>query len=290
MRDFDAHLSESWPRCPAPLLGLVELRRRIPDPEPSETTGVDSEVNETRIKTWRNNAMPELGSPVPDWTPPPPPGPETMNGRYARMERLSADRHATELHKANSDDDAIWDYLPYGPFGSGAAYHAWVAEVATGGDPMFYAIRNLETGEAEGVASYLRIAPEAGSIEVGHINLSRRLQRTRAATEAILLMMDWAFEAGYRRFEWKCDALNIGSRRAARRFGLSYEGVFRQATVVKGRNRDTAWFAAIDVEWPALKEAFGAWLSPGNFDEAGRQIGRLSDLTRPVLAADDPSL
>ncbi len=162
--------------------------------------------------------------------------------------------------------------------------------MSAGDDPFFYAIRNLESGHWQGVASYLRIAPEAGSIEVGHINFSPALQRSRAATEAMFLMMQWAFEAGYRRYEWKCDARNLPSRRAAQRLGLSYEGIFRQASVVKGRNRDTAWFAAIDSEWPALKEAFTAWLSPSNFDSAGRQKERLGDLTGLVRAAGDPAL
>jgi RimJ/RimL family protein N-acetyltransferase len=157
-------------------------------------------------------------------------------------------------------------------------------------DPFFYAIQNLETDAWEGVASYLRVSPKAGSIEVGHINYSPALQRTRAATEAMYLMMKWAFEAGYRRYEWKCNALNAGSRAAAQRLGLSFEGVFRQAGVIKGRNRDTAWFAAIDSEWPALKEAFDAWLSPANFDSSGAQIERLGDLTGLVRAAADPTL
>ena len=141
-----------------------------------------------------------------------------------------------------------------------------------------------------GVASFLRISPGAGTIEVGHINMSPALQRTPAATEAMYLMMQWAFEAGYRRYEWKCNAANIPSRRAAQRLGMSYEGVFRQAAIVKGRNRDTAWFAAIDSEWPALKEAFKAWLDSSNFDVNGRQNERLSDLTRLVRPNSDPSL
>jgi RimJ/RimL family protein N-acetyltransferase len=140
------------------------------------------------------------------------------------------------------------------------------------------------------VASYLRITPEMGSIEVGHICLSPEIARGRAWTEAMFLMMDWAFRAGYRRYEWKCDALNIPSRRAAQRLGFSYEGVFRQAAVVKGRNRDTAWFAIVDKEWPALSEAYRAWLSPANFDAKGRQLERLSDLTRLVRAGSDPVL
>ena len=231
-----------------------------------------------------------LGAPVPGWSPPPPPGPETLEGRFARLERLQADRHAADLHRANSADAAIWDYLSYGPFSSAAQYHRWVREVTAGDDAFFYAIKDKQTGHFAGVASFLRITPQAGSIEVGHVSLSPELQRRPAATEAMFLMMQWAFEAGYRRYEWKCNALNLASRRAAQRLGFSYEGVFRQAGVVKGRNRDTAWFAAIDAEWPALKEAFAAWLSPSNFDAEGRQVERLSDLTRLVRVADDPAL
>ncbi|WP_299618283.1 GNAT family protein [uncultured Tateyamaria sp.] len=230
-------------------------------------------------------------NPVPDWTPPPPPDTSTvLTGRYCRLEPLVAEKHAALLFRSFVGHDHVWDYLSYGPFSSSAQYHRWVRETETASDPQFYAIRNGDSGAFEGVASFLRIAPKAGSIEVGHINFSPALQRTRAGTEAIYQMMTWAFDAGYRRFEWKCDALNMGSRRAAQRLGLSYEGVFRQATVVKGRNRDTAWFAAIDQEWPALKEAFGAWLNPSNFDADGKQIESLADLTRLVRVADDPAL
>ncbi|MHC0053405.1 GNAT family N-acetyltransferase [Actibacterium sp. D379-3] len=231
-----------------------------------------------------------LGRPVPGWTPPPRPDAPVLQGRFARLELLSPDAHAADLHRANSADDAIWDYLPYGPFSSAAQYHRWMREVTAGTDPVFYAIKDLESGHFSGVASFLRITPEAGSIEVGHINFAPELQQRRAATEAMYLMMGWAFGAGYRRYEWKCDALNRGSRRAAQRLGFSYEGVFRQATVVKGRNRDTAWFAVIDAEWPALKEAYEAWLAPSNFDAQGRQIERLSDLTALVRAGSDPVL
>jgi RimJ/RimL family protein N-acetyltransferase len=213
-----------------------------------------------------------------------------MQGRYARLEPLRAETHAALLFPAYAGHDQVWDYMPYGPFSSSAQYHRWVRDAEQGSDPLFFAIRNLDSGAWEGVASYLRIAPEAGSIEIGHINLAPALQGKRAATEALYLMMEWAFEAGYRRFEWKCDALNLPSRRAGQRLGLSYEGIFRQATVVKGRNRDTAWFAAIDTEWPALKEAFAAWLRPGNFDASGQQIERLSDLTALVRVASDPVL
>lgn len=213
-----------------------------------------------------------------------------MPGRYVALEKLDADHHAALLYQAYEGRDHLWDYMGYGPFSSSALYHRWVRDTVQEQSHLFYAIRNLQTEAWEGVASYLRIDPANGSIEVGHINFSPSLQRTRAATEAIYLMMQWAFSHGYRRFEWKCNALNIGSRRAAQRFGFSYEGVFRQAAVSKGRNRDTAWFAMIDREWPALKTAFEAWLNPDNFDDAGQQKERLGDLTRLVRVASDPAL
>ena len=231
--------------------------------------------------------MPDLGTPVPGWRPPPRPDTAPMEGVFARLERLSV-VHSPDLHAANSVDDAIWDYLPYGPFASEADYADWVAEAVAGDDPVFWAIKDLSTGRWCGVASYLRINPEAGSIEVGHINLSSELQNTRAATEAMFLMMRWAFDAGYRRYEWKCNALNRGSRRAAERLGFSFEGVFRQAAVIKGHNRDTAWFAAIDREWPKLRTAFETWLDPTNFDQTERQKTSLSALTAPILVARDP--
>ena len=240
---------------------------------------------------WREgDLLVPSGAKVTDWQPPMRPDGVALHGQYAQLERLSAEKHAALLFRAYAGIDAVWDYMPYGPFSSASQYHRWVRDMAAQDDPMFYAIQNLETGQWEGVASYLRINPVAGSIEMGHINFSPTLQRTRAATEAMYLMIGWAFEAGYRRFEWKCNALNVGSRRAAERLGLSFEGVFRQAAVVKGHNRDTAWFAAIDAEWPALKEAFAAWLSPTNFDAQGQQLERLGDMTSLVRATSDPSL
>ena len=231
-----------------------------------------------------------IGAPVPDWTPPRRPDADSLAGRYATLERLDPEKHAALLFRAFAGDDSLWDYMAQGPFSSAAQYHRWVRDVADVTDPVFYAIRNLESGDWEGVASYLRIAPEAGSIEVGNICFAPALQRTRAATEAMYLMMAWAFDAGYRRYEWKCNALNAPSRRAGQRLGLSYEGVFRQALVVKGRNRDTAWFAAIDAEWPALKESFRTWLAPANFDGTGQQRESLGDMTRLVRVASDPTL
>jgi RimJ/RimL family protein N-acetyltransferase len=208
-----------------------------------------------------------------------------MVGRFCRLEPLDIERHAAALFEANAidADGRNWTYLAYGPFPSLGEYCDWMRVTCLGNDPLFFAIVDSACGEPVGVASYLRIAPAAGSIEVGHINYSPRLQRTPAATEAMFLMMRQAFELGYRRYEWKCDALNAPSRAAAQRLGLSFEGIFRQATVYKGRNRDTAWYAAIDSEWPALKNAFESWLAPANFDDAGNQRVRLSDLTGPIL-------
>ena len=231
-----------------------------------------------------------LGTWVGDYTPPPRPVGAVMQGRFVRLERLDADTHAADLHRAYLGHDGLWDYMPYGPFPSASGYHRWAKETASGTDPLFHVLRDVVTGRAGGVASYLRIAPEAGSIEVGHICIAPELSRTPASTEAMMLMMGWAFANGYRRYEWKCNALNLPSRRAAQRLGFSYEGIFRQHLISKGRNRDTAWFAVIDTEWPALSEAFAAWLAPANFDAAGRQRERLSDLTGLVRVARDPGL
>ena len=229
-----------------------------------------------------------IGPIVENWQVPPLPDGVALNGRYAQLERLSADAHAALLFQAFEGHDWVWDYMPVGPFASAAQFHRWMRDATAQDDILFYAIRDLLTGELGGFASYLRMQPQAGSIEVGYIAMAPQLQRTRAATEAMYLMMKWAFEAGYRRYEWKCDALNASSRRAAQRLGFSYEGIFRQATVVKGRNRDTAWFAAIDAEWPALNESYRFWLAPGNFDDSGQQRERLSDLTMLVRPSGDP--
>ena len=231
-----------------------------------------------------------LGEIVTGWTPPRRPDFTALDGRFVRLEPLLADAHAFELQQAFQGHDALWDYMPYGPFASGSAYHRWAREKEAGEDPRFLVLRDRESGQAGGIASYLRIAPEAGSIEVGHICISPSMQRGAAWTEAMFLMMEWAFKAGYRRYEWKCNALNLASRRAAQRLGFSFEGVFRQHLIVKGRNRDTAWFSIIDSEWPALAEAYAAWLAPSNFDTKGRQRERLSDLTRLVRAGSDPAL
>ena len=228
-----------------------------------------------------------IGFRVDGWTPPARPPREPMIGRTCRSEPLDVDRHAADLHAANLLDTngGNWTYLPYGRFATLDDYRGWLTSVASAADPQFHAIIDLAAGKAVGVASYLRIDPAAGAIEVGHINYSPRLQRTVASTEAMYLMMKRVFELGYRRYEWKCNALNGPSRAAAQRLGFSYEGVFRQARVDKGRNRDTAWYAAIDRECPALDAAFQRWLDPANFDQHGRQRMSLSTLTGPILVA-----
>lgn len=229
------------------------------------------------------------GANLENWTPPPLPPRIGIVGRYATLEPLAAG-HVPGLRAAHAEDaeGRMWAYLPVGPFDD-AGYAAWVENVRIRHDPLHFAVR-MADGRLGGTLSLMRMKPEAGSIETGWLTFAPRLQRTREATEAVYLLMKWAFEAGYRRFEWKCDAANRASRRAAERFGLSYEGVFRQATVVKGRNRDTAWFAAIDGEWPALRDAFETWLDPANFDAAGRQKTPLAEMTALILAARDPSL
>ena len=238
----------------------------------------------------------KLGVRVPTWVAPPSPDrtpwKDEMMGHHVRLEPLDSDLHCDNLFEAFSADkkNQIWDYLPYGPFKTVACLADWIHAKCSGSDPYFFAIIDQATSRAVGVASYLRINPESGSIEVGHINFSPMLQSTIGATEAMYLMMRWAFMAGYRRYEWKCNALNLKSRRAAQRLGLSYEGVSRQANISKGRNRDTAWFAAIDPEWPVLRAAFKTWLQPDNFDLSGQQKRSLSELTDPVLVMRDPAL
>jgi RimJ/RimL family protein N-acetyltransferase len=225
-----------------------------------------------------------IGFSIPDWAPPPRPPQTAIDGQYCRIEPLDVDSHAADLHAANAlDAGRHWTYLPYGPFATEADYREWMMAFCVGDDPLFFAVVPRDTGRAAGVASYLRIQPASGSVEVGHINFSPLLQRTRAATEAMYLMMKQAFELGYRRYEWKCDALNVPSRAAAERLGLSFEGIFRQATVYKGRNRDTAWYAVTDQDWRRAARAFEQWLHPANFDDTGHQRVRLSDfMQRPL--------
>jgi RimJ/RimL family protein N-acetyltransferase len=232
-----------------------------------------------------NHLNQPIGLPVPHWTPPASPPRQAMEGRYCSLEPLDPGRHAHELF-ANFSLDTTgkdWTYLTYGPFKSETEFRSRLEEDDSSSDWLTFTIIELAAKKALGVASYLRITPTAGSIEVGGIHYSKPLKRTRAATEAMYLMMKNAFELGYRRYEWKCDSLNAPSRAAAQRLGFSYEGAFRQHIVYKGRNRDTAWYSVIDSEWPELRPIYEKWLDPANFDEKGQQRLRLSDLTASLL-------
>jgi len=232
-----------------------------------------------------------IGVAVAGWRGATPPVREAIEGAHCRLEPLDAARHAAALHRAYAADPAgaNWTYLPYGPFATLADYQAWLALKQRAGDEHFYAIVDPRSDAPVGVAAWLRISPQTGSIEVGHLSYSPALQRTIASTEAMYLMMRRVFDDwGYRRYEWKCDSLNAPSRATARRLGFRYEGVFRKLLVVKDRNRDTAWFSIVDDEWPGLRAAFEAWLAPSNFDAAGRQRRRLESLMpttagRPIV-------
>ena len=209
-----------------------------------------------------------------------------MQGRLCRLEPIDAEAHAGDLFEAFSQDrdHRNWTYLPYGPFGSEAELRDWIEASCLGDDPCFFSVVDAASGRAVGVASYLRIDRANGVIEVGHIHFSPLMQGKPIATEAMYLMMRQVFDIwGYRRYEWKCDALNQPSCNAARRLGFLFEGLFRQAVIYKNRNRDTAWFAIIDREWPAAKVAFEAWLDESNFDLDGRQQSSLSEVMRNAL-------
>lgn len=203
------------------------------------------------------------------------PARRVLAGQYCRLEPLEA-RHAEALFKAFQADTEgrNWTYMVNGPYPEFPPFKAWIESASTGEDPLFFAIA-LPDGTPLGYASYMRIAPKMGVMEVGSINLAPALQATRAATEAHYLLMREAFRLDYRRYEWKCDALNTPSLKAAKRLGFTYEGTFRQALVYKGRNRDTAWFSVLDNEWPALKARFERWLAPENFDASGQQLSPL---------------
>ena len=204
-----------------------------------------------------------------------PPAPVVLEGDRVRIEPLRGAAHAADLFAAShgpAADPELWTYLPAGPYASPGAYAAWVRGAEASADPLFHAVVDRRTGRAAGQVSYLRAAPADGSIEIGWIWFGAALQRTAHATEAIHLLARHAFDdLGNRRLEWKCNAANARSRRAAERFGFVFEGIFRQHMVVKGRNRDTAWYSIIDAEWPDRRAAFAAWLDPANFDAAGRQ-------------------
>jgi len=202
----------------------------------------------------------------------------TLAGRYSSVERLAATRHHADLWDAVAGHDQIWTYMSYGPFVNAAVFCDWLLSREEAGDPFYYAIVN-PAARAVGLAALMRIEPDMRVIEIGNILLSPATQRTPLATEAQYLLASYVFESlRYRRYEWKCDALNGASRRAALRLGFTFEGIFRDHMIVKGRSRDTAWFAMLAEEWPARKAAFEHWLRPENFYADGMQKTKLSAL------------
>jgi RimJ/RimL family protein N-acetyltransferase len=222
----------------------------------------------------RNHLGQPVGAPVADWSPRPRPPRTVTAGRFCTVEPLDPGRHAAQLFAAYAEDreGRMWTYLPRGPYASLNEYRSFAETACQADDPLVHAILDNATGEAVGTASYMRIEPAIGVIEIGSITYSPRLQRRPAATEAMYLMMRRVFdELGYRRYEWKCDSLNQPSREAAARLGFRYEGLFRQASITRGGNRDTTWFSVIDSEWPALRTAFEQWLDPPNFAADGTQ-------------------
>jgi RimJ/RimL family protein N-acetyltransferase len=221
------------------------------------------------------SSAPPIG-PAVDPTPAQLPGPVTLQGRTVTIEKLDATRHGPDLWEAVRGHDAVWTYMSYGPFADAGAFASWLSEREQLKDPYYYAIVD-RTGRAVGVFSLLEIRPAMRVVEVGHVVYSPALQRKPLATEAQYLLAKYAFETlGYRRYEWKCNVLNEASYDAALRLGFSYEGLFRQHMIVKGRSRDTAWFAMLDGKWPTRKAAFERWLSPDNFDRNGLQRTKLA--------------
>ena len=219
----------------------------------------------------------KIGFPVLDFTPPAAPDFTELSGRYVTVAALQP-RHFNDLYQAFARDrlGGNWTYLTYGPFATPEEFSSHAAANFLGSDPKFYAF--LKEGQALGQAALMRIDQKNGVIEIGHIHLSPWLQRTQAGTEGLMLLMAWAFQAGYRRVEWKCDALNAPSNKAALRLGFRYEGLFRQAVLYKGRNRDTTWYSIIDKDFPALHEIWQSWLKPENFVN-GIEQQKLSHLT-----------
>ncbi len=220
-----------------------------------------------------------IGPPV-DATPARRPEAVSLAGRFGSVERLDVARHGDSLWEALSGHDRLWTYMSYGPLADRTAFLGWLEERQALADPFYYAVVD-RSRRAVGVQTLVAIRPDMRTVEVGHIVLGPALQRTPLATEAQYLLARYVFETlGYRRYEWKCNALNAASYRAALRFGFAFEGVFRNHMIVKGRSRDSAWFAMIDTDWPVRKAAFERWLAPDNFDAAGRQRTSLRELNR----------
>ncbi|GAB2830584.1 GNAT family protein [Actinocorallia aurea] len=225
-----------------------------------------------------------IGEPVPGWTPRPLPGPVVLHGARCRLEPLDAARHAAGLFEAYraAPDGRDWTYMTVGPFEDPADYRAWAETAALGPDPRHYTVVDQGTGGPVGTLALMRQDPAHGVIEVGSVAFSPLMRRSALSTEAQFLLMAHVFDdLGYRRYEWKCDSLNAPSRAAAQRLGFTFEGVFRQAVVYKGRNRDTAWYSITDTEWPTLKRAFTTWLAPDNFTPDGHQLHPLTALRPP---------
>lgn len=214
-----------------------------------------------------------------NWKAPPFPERKVLEGRYCRLEPLDIARHGADIAAAFAGADSVWDYLPATAPKSRAEYEALLDTLLKSPDISFAVIDRAD-GKAKGHLKMMEIRPAHGVFEVGWITYSPALQRTRAATEAVYLVGDYGFSLGYRRYEWKCNNRNEPSKRAAQRFGFKYEGLFRQHQVVKGENRDTAWFSILDTEWPARKAAFERWLDPANFDAQGKQKQSLAALNR----------
>ncbi len=229
------------------------------------------------------NASEKLGEQI-DATPALRPQPVRLEGARTVLERLDPARHALDLWAGVKDDDSIWDYLGYGPFPDAGSFSNWLVERAKLEDPYYFAVLDKESGRALGLITLMRIDPAMRTIETGHIVYGTALRRTTHATEAQYLLAQYIFEAlRYRRYEWKTNALNSASRRAALRYGFTFEGVFRQHQIVKGRNRDTAWFSMLDSEWPRNRAAFETWLKPENFD-GGRQQRSLEEIRQMIEA------
>ncbi|GHB21633.1 GNAT family N-acetyltransferase [Salinicola rhizosphaerae] len=230
-----------------------------------------------------------IGDSLPDWQPPAWPNGDTLEGRLCRVEALIPERHASSLWQAwsvadpavpaDADGKARWIYLGGRAFDDQAGCERWLEAMTADESLVCYAIIDAASGDAVGMATYLRIVPVDGAIEIGHLSFSARMARTPISSEALMLMMTNAFALGYRRLEWKCDALNGPSRRAAERLGFQFEGIFRQHRVVQGRNRDTAWFSILDSEWPMIRDCHRRWLATENFDADGRQHQSLSTMT-----------
>jgi RimJ/RimL family protein N-acetyltransferase len=213
-----------------------------------------------------------------DATPAERPGPVKLEGRFSRVEKLDPGRHTEGLWLALKGDDRVWTYMANGPYPDAKAFANWLDERAVMLDPYSYVIADPASGRPLGIVTLMEIRPAARAIEIGNIVYSPALQRTAAATEAQYLMTRYVFDdLRYRRYEWKCNALNAPSMRAAKRFGFTYEGTFRQHMIIKGRNRDTAWFSITDGEWPRVKAAYEKWLAPENFDGSGKQRIRLGE-------------